>query len=240
MTRALLPALLITLLAACGSEARAPDAEKPFRALVFTKTTGFRHDSIPAGVAAIERLGRRHRFSVDTTANAGRFTPRQLARYDVVVFLSTTGTPLARGSQRRAFEGFIRAGGGYVGVHAASDTRGGWPWYERLVGARFKRHDPGTPPATVRVEDRGTAATRGLPEAWQRVDEWYEFRSNPRGRAHVLATRRTRRRPSDRVVPPLRWRPLGVHRDGSYDGVLRRAALRRPPARSDRDGRRTR
>ena len=154
---------------------------------MFTKTTGFRHDSIPAGVAAIERLGRRHRFSVDTTANAGRFTPRQLARYDVVVFLSTTGTPLARGSQRRAFEGFIRAGGGYVGVHAASDTRGGWPWYERLVGARFKRHDPGTPPATVRVEDRGTAATRGLPEAWQRVDEWYEFRSNPRERAHVLA-----------------------------------------------------
>ncbi len=187
MTRAVFSALLISLLAACGSEARAPDAEPSFRALVFTKTTGFRHDSIPAGVAAIERLGRRHRFSVDTTANAGRFSARQLARYDVVVFLSTTGTPLRRGSQRRALEGFIRAGGGYVGVHAASDTRGGWPWYERLVGARFKRHDPGTPPATVRVEDRGTAATRGLPEAWRRTDEWYRFRSNPRGRVHVLA-----------------------------------------------------
>jgi type 1 glutamine amidotransferase len=174
--------------ASCGGDgAAAEGAPKPFRALVFTKTTGFRHDSIPDGVAAIRRLGRSHAFSVDTTADPARFTPGRLARYDVVVFLSTTGTPIKRGAQRRALEGYIRAGGGFVGVHAASDTRGDWPWYERLVGARFDHHAPGVSAQVVHVPDRKSAATRGLPVAWTHTDEWYEFRSDPRGKVHVLA-----------------------------------------------------
>jgi type 1 glutamine amidotransferase len=157
------------------------------RVLVFTKTTGFRHDSIPAGVAAIRRLGRAHDFSVDTTADAARFSSDTLAGYAAVVFLSTTGTPIKRRTQRRALEGYIRAGGGFVGVHAASDTRGGWPWYEGLVGTRFKRHDPGTSARIVQVPDRRSAATRGLPATWRHTDEWYEFRSDPDGRVHLLA-----------------------------------------------------
>ncbi|HET6547611.1 MAG TPA: ThuA domain-containing protein [Solirubrobacter sp.] len=179
---------LLVLLTACGSSARVPEKPERFRVLVFTKTTGYRHASIPDGVKAIQRLGSRHRFSVDTTADAAAFTSRRLARYDAVVFLSTTGTPIARRAQQRAFQRYIRKGGGYVGIHAASDTRGRWPWYERLAGARFERHDPGISRRTVTVEDRGTAATRRLPAAWTRSDEWYEFRSNPRGRAHVLAS----------------------------------------------------
>ena len=114
-------------------------------------------------------------------------------------------------------------GGGYVGVHAASDTRGDWPWYERLVGARFKRHDPGivradacrsptaAPPPRAASRTRGRAPTSGTSSA------------PTRRRVHVLAA--PRRDASARVVPPLRWRPLGVHRDGSYEGVLRRASL---------------
>ena len=176
--------------AACGDAAepeRTAQARERFQVLVFTKTTGFRHDSIEDGARAIERLGRRHGFTVDTTADAGAFTPRRLERYEAVVFLSTTGTPLAGRAQQRALERYIRGGGGFVGVHAASDTRGRWPWYEGLVGARFKRHDPGVTARTVRIEDTGTAATRGLPAAWRRSDEWYQFRTNPRGRVHVLA-----------------------------------------------------
>src|SRR4051812_12234002 len=175
-------ALALTALCSCAGAA----APKGYRVLVFTKTTGFRHTSIDEGARAIEALSRAHRFSVDTTGDAGRFTRSNLARYDVVVFLSTTGTPVARRSQQRAFERYIEHGGGFVGVHAASDTRGRWPWYDRLVGARFKRHDPGTPTRTVTVEDRSSAATRGLPAAWTRTDEWYEFRSRPR--AHVLVS----------------------------------------------------
>ena len=85
---------LIVLLAGCGSSTDGAAAQRTperFRALVFTKTTGFRHDSIPQGVAAIRRLGRSHAFDVDTTSDAGRFTDRNLGRYDVVIFLQTTG-----------------------------------------------------------------------------------------------------------------------------------------------------
>ena len=179
-------ALLLT--SACGGSTDAAPAQKRFKALVFTKTTGFRHTSIDEGAGAIRSLGRDHRFSVDTTADPARFTRANLARYDVVVFMSTTGTPIAKRSQQQAFEGYIKRGGGFVGVHAAADTRGRWPWYERLVGARFKRHEAGTPAKTVTVEDRTSAATRHLPLNWTRTDEWYEFRTDPRPRAHVLVS----------------------------------------------------
>ena len=92
-----------------------------FSALVFSKTAAFRHDSIPAGVAAIRQLGARHHFAVDATEDAGAFTDANLARYDVVVWLSTTGDVLTD-AQQAAFERYIRAGGGYAGIHAASDT----------------------------------------------------------------------------------------------------------------------
>jgi type 1 glutamine amidotransferase len=177
--------LVLTVLSACGAQPSTDGAPRPFRALVFTKTTGYRHDSIPSGVAAIKRLGARHGFRVDTTSDASRFSHSRLRRYDVVIFLSTTGTPIKRMSERRAFQAYIRDGGGFLGIHAASDTRGDWPWYERLVGARFKRHDRGVSERAVRITDDGTAATRTLPDPWQRTDEWYEFRSAPP--AHVLA-----------------------------------------------------
>jgi type 1 glutamine amidotransferase len=163
-------------------------ASPRFRILVFTRTTAYRHASIPAGVAAIRRLGHVRRFAVDQTADEGRFTDAGLARYAAVVFLSTTGEPLSRAVHRRALRHYIERGGGFVGVHAASDSFYDWPWYVGLVGASFRRHASGTPEASVVVEDRRTAATARLPQVWRRADEWYAFRSDPRGRVHVLAT----------------------------------------------------
>ncbi|HEY6889171.1 MAG TPA: ThuA domain-containing protein [Solirubrobacter sp.] len=201
ITRPLLLLVVLSICTACGGEPAAQAGPKPFRVLVFTKTTGYRHDSIPSGVAAIKRLAARHSFSVDTTADAAKFTTRSLERYDAVVFLSTTGTPIKSDKQRSAFVSYIRRGGGYLGIHAASDTRGDWPWYEGLVGARFKRHDRGLSSRRVQIVDPATAATRALPNPWVRTDEWYEFRSAPA--AHVLAALDQTR--------PLAW----CHR---YDG----------------------
>lgn len=149
--------------------------------LIFTRTTGYRHDSIPAGVAALSRMG----LAVDVT---DRFPTRRLSRYEAVVFLSTTGDPLPGASQRRALRRYIAHGGGFLGVHAAADAGSTWPWYRRLVGATFKHHAPGTPSAVVTVTDPASPATRGLPRAWRRTDEWYEFRDDPSRRVHVLAT----------------------------------------------------
>ncbi|MEU3979088.1 ThuA domain-containing protein [Streptomyces sp. NPDC026672] len=156
------------------------------RVLVFSKTAGFRHDSIPEGIAAIRELGGTNGFRVDTTEDATAFTGRNLRRYDAVVFLSTTGDVLDAG-QQKAFEGYIRHGGGYVGVHAAADTEYDWAFYGGLAGAWFQNH-PAIQPATVNVEDRGHPATSGLARTWERTDEWYNYRSNPRERAHVLAS----------------------------------------------------
>src|SRR5215218_1057941 len=106
-------ALAVTVLCSCAQAA----PRKPSRVLVFTKTTGFRHASIPDGVKAIRRIGRRDGFSVDATADAGVFNARRLGRYDAVIFLSATGTPLARAGERRALENYIRGGGGFLGIH---------------------------------------------------------------------------------------------------------------------------
>jgi type 1 glutamine amidotransferase len=194
-----------------GSQA----ARARFRVLVFSKTTGFRHDSIPVGMATIRRLGREHRFAVEQTEDERAFTNHNLARYDALVFLSTTGEPIARQDHRRAFQRYIRRGGGFLGIHAASDSFARWPWYVGLVGASFRRHAPGTSAARVVVEDAGTPATRSAPKVWRRVDEWYAFRSNPRGHVHVLATLDERTYDADGATMgadhPIAW----CHR---YDG----------------------
>jgi type 1 glutamine amidotransferase len=184
--RAMLRALTVALLASAALlTAPAGAAEARFRVLVFSATEGYRHASIPAGIAAVRALGARHGFSVDATEDPASFTTRRLRRYAAVVFLSTTGDVLDR-HQQTAFRRYIRRGGGFAGVHAAADTEYGWGWYGRLLGARF-RHHPDVQPATIRVIDRRHPSTRSLPRRWQRTDEWYDFRAQPRRGTRVLA-----------------------------------------------------
>ncbi|MFE9763903.1 ThuA domain-containing protein [Streptomyces sp. NPDC005808] len=182
MTSAAAAAVLI----GCVSGPAASKGADETRVLVFSKTAGFRHDSIPEGIAAVRELGATGGFTVDATEDAGAFTSRNLARYAAVVFLSTTGDVLDA-AQQSAFERYIKRGGGYVGVHAAADTEYDWAFYGGLAGAYFQSH-PAIQPATVDVEDRAHPATSGLARAWNRTDEWYNYRSNPREHAHVLAS----------------------------------------------------
>ncbi len=156
------------------------------KVLLFTKTTGFRHTSIDEGVAAVCEVAGAEGIAADHTEDSTLFTDDTLAQYDAVVFLSTTGDPLAP-DQQAAFERYIQAGGGFAGIHAASDTEYDWPWYGGLVGAYFESH-PANQNATVKVSDPNHPSTAGLPQRWQRFDEWYNFQSNPRGDVHVLAT----------------------------------------------------
>jgi cytochrome c len=147
------------------------------RILVFSKTAGFRHGSIPAGIAAIRKLGAENGFAVDTTENAAYFHEDSLKRYSAVVFLNATGDVL-NAYQQADFERYIQAGGGYMGIHAAADCEYGWPWYGKLVGGYFKSH-PKIQPAKLQVVDRSHASTKHLPEVWERSDEWYNFRKAP-------------------------------------------------------------
>jgi cytochrome c len=183
-------AILFLLAAPLGvlldRSAAAQGADTRFTVLVFSKTTAFRHDSIPQGIAAIEELGAEHGFAVESTEDAARFSEANLARYKAVVFLNTTGEILDA-DQKAAFERYIHSGGGFVGIHSASDTEYRWPWYGRLVGTWFASH-PQIQRATIHLEDPTHPSTKGLPALWERTDEWYNFRSNPRGAVKVLAT----------------------------------------------------
>jgi type 1 glutamine amidotransferase len=153
--------------------------------LVFSKTAAFRHGSIEAGVQAIQDLGLANGVTVDATEDAADFTEENLDQYDAVVWLSTTGDVLDA-DQQAAFEAYVNGGGGYVGIHAASDTEYDWPWYADLVGAYFEGHPPGTPVGTVVTEDFAHPSTDHLDTRWTRDDEWYSFQDNPRNDVHVL------------------------------------------------------
>ncbi|MFF9201152.1 ThuA domain-containing protein [Streptomyces sp. NPDC014986] len=148
--------------------------------LVHTRTTDYRHDSIPAGVAALRGLGA---FDVEATEDPAAFEG-PLDRYAAVVFLSTSGEVLTPPGRER-LRSYVEAGGGFAGVHAAACTEYGWPYYGELLGARFDRH-PALQPGRALVEDHDHPATRHLPPVWHVTDEWYDFRAGPRGRARVL------------------------------------------------------
>jgi type 1 glutamine amidotransferase len=198
---ALLLALAPLILIACGRQtaiqaaptraacAGTPASACPARLLVFSKTAEYRHPSIPAAKEAIRRLAAEHGWTADFTEDASAFTNERLARYDAVIFLLTTGDVLDA-DQHGAFERYIRAGGGYVGVHSASDTEYDWAWYDGLVGAHNNRQHKHSSVVrgTIVVTDRTHSSTRMLPERWTRTDEWYNFATNPRPRVHVLMT----------------------------------------------------
>jgi cytochrome c len=197
-SKRLLALLTIALTAWCHLAASASllqpqvEAAQPrFKALVFSKVTNYYHESIPAGVAAIRKLGAEHQFDVVVNDDPAQFTDPKLAAFKVVVFNNTNSTPekgaLLTGDQRAAFQRYIRSGGGYVGIHSASGTERDWDWYGQLVGAFFKVH-PKIQQLTVNVEDPLHPSTRPLPRSWIRTEEPYDFLVNPRGRVHVLAT----------------------------------------------------
>jgi cytochrome c len=175
------------------------------RVLVFSKTSEFRHSSIAAGGDAIEQLGSANDFAVDRTEDAATFTASQLALYDAVVFLSTSGDVLDP-EQQGAFEEYIRNGGGYVGIHSAADTEYDWAWYGGLVGAYFLSH-PEPQNATLLVEDHGHESTAHLGDTWERFDEWYDFRDDPRDRVHVLLSVDPSTLPASQMTAdhPIAW-----------------------------------
>jgi cytochrome c len=148
------------------------------RVLVFSKTKGWKHTSIPHGIALIQKLGIENGFLVDTTRNAAYFTEDSLKNYQAVVFNCTTGNVL-NAKQQAAFERYIQAGGGYLGIHSAADTEYEWPWYNKLMGAHFANHplNPGERKAVIEVTDKNHPATAALPDKWERTDEWYSYRS---------------------------------------------------------------
>lgn len=142
--------------------------------LVFSKTAGFHHSSIPAGIKALQEMGQKNGFTVDTTTNTNYFNEDSLKKYAALIFLSATGDILS-GNEEIAVERYMQSGGGFVGIHAASDAEYDWTWYGQMIGAYFESH-PAQQEANIIVKDNAHPATKGLPATWKRFDEWYNFK----------------------------------------------------------------
>ena len=193
--------LLLALCAVLFGFSKLP-AAKP-RVLVFTKTTGYHHASIPVGAAAIIKLGNENNFSVDTTSDATKISEANLNKYSAVVFLSTTGYML-NNFQQADLERYMQAGGNFVGVHAAADAEYDWAWYGRLVGAYFDSH-PEQQEANLKVVDKNHPATRTLPDLWRRKDEWYNYKNMAKDLKVLITLDETSYKGGTNGTHPISW-----------------------------------
>lgn len=176
-------AFLFIALGIEGAVLASVNPPKQVKILVFFETKGFYHSSIPVAVAALQKLGQSNNMLVDTTSESATFLQPDLQKYGAIVFMSTTGDVFNEAEQD-AFKKYINNGGGFVGIHAATDTEYGWPWYNQLVGGYFKSH-PRQQEAVLNVVDGNHKSTKHLPAQWKRFDEWYNFKDMQRG-LHIL------------------------------------------------------
>lgn len=171
--------LLIAMLADCTSLGEAP---MPDRVLIFSHTTGYRHDSIEVARPALQALVQAEGAEAFLSEDPALFSGEGLRGLKTIILLSTTTDPKnpasewLTGSRREALQAFVRGGGSIVAIHAAADSHYHWPWYGRLIGAYFRSHPPGTPVGRLSVVDRSHASTRSLPASHSRADEWYQFK----------------------------------------------------------------
>jgi type 1 glutamine amidotransferase len=154
--------------------------------LVFSKTAGFRHDSIAAGIAMVQQIAQAHGYNVTYTEDSSLFTAANLAQYSTIVFMNTTGD-VFNASQEAAFRAYMENGGGFVGTHAAADTEHDWEWYTDTLfaGAEFIHHNDGIPHARVVIEQPQNALVQHIGSQWMLGDEWYFWKTNPRNQSSV-------------------------------------------------------
>jgi len=151
-------------------------AKSPDKILVFSLTKGYHHASIADGIQAITQWGTENNFETDTTTDVTKFTNKNLKKYRAIIFLSPTGDGFFNDEQKAALQQYIHNGGGFVGIHAATDCLYDWDWYGKLVGAYFTKH-PKIQQATLHVSSKDNITTKQLPDTWQHTDEWYNFKS---------------------------------------------------------------
>ncbi|KZM33815.1 ThuA domain-containing protein [Oerskovia enterophila] len=157
-----------------------------FKALIFSETAGFVHDSVPEAKAMWDELAAAGGFEVVQATDSTLFTDEGLADFDVIVLAQASGD-VWNPAEEKAFEKYVRGGGGVVAMHNPLDMEPGFPFYRALIGTEFTAHSAAGTPGEMTVVDREHPSTADLPERWERNEEWYGFTKSVRGDKHVLA-----------------------------------------------------
>jgi uncharacterized protein len=239
--------LLSAALTASAGEAvgEAVLGAEPGHILYFTRSAGYRHEVIPVSREIMTEIGTAAGFDIVGSEDTAVFTPEKLRRYDAVMFFTTGELPMDE-AQKAALTGFVRAGGGFLGVHSATDTFYGWPEYGKLIGGYFNEH-PWHQKVRIEVADPVDPLVAFLPPTIQLNDEIYQIRDFDAGGSHVLLrldpTSVDLTRPEVHPQPygwPLAWtrsygagrvfytalgHEEGVWRDPRFQRLLRSAAL---------------
>jgi type 1 glutamine amidotransferase len=151
------------------------------RVLVYTKNqTGtneagkklYVHDNLAASVAAIKKLGTENDFLVDASDDPKIFGSDNLKKYKALIFSNTNNEIFDNEEQKAAFREYIRAGGGFVGIHSASGSMRAWPWFWEMLGGKFSRHAK-MQTFTVSVNGPTDISTAYFPKTFQWTDEFY-------------------------------------------------------------------
>ncbi|MDO6801316.1 ThuA domain-containing protein [Wenyingzhuangia sp. 1_MG-2023] len=181
----IVPIVLTFILAACATQKEVNQKQINKKVLVFSKTAGFRHKSIPTGISTLKEMAERKQWQIDFTEDASLFNDVNLQQYQTIVFLNTTGDVLNR-TEEKAFENYIRNGGGYMGIHAATDTEYDWPFYAEMIGAQFASHPKQQTVTLIKNKDCKHPATDHLPDSFNKFDEWYNFKKPVAKHANIL------------------------------------------------------
>ncbi len=179
---------LFTIALGCQAQNDEPEFKNPLNIVVFTKTVGYRHESISAGLKMLYDQSKNQNWVITATENSEMFNDNFLSAFDVAVFLNPTGDVL-NDEQQKAFETWMNSGKGFVGIHAAADCEYDWDYYDKLLGAHFKTH-PAQQDATLNIENTDHPAMKPFKgmKTYSTYDEWYTFKENPRANVHVLAS----------------------------------------------------
>ncbi|MEY3395104.1 MAG: hypothetical protein RL346_1340 [Verrucomicrobiota bacterium] len=145
---------------AIPTEAYAKPA-KPRKLLVFSRTNGFRHQSIVTGKLALDEMGKKTgAYEAVISDELSNFEKDKIRQFDAICFLSTTQNPFSpfkdellklsteEKEAAKAYElqlkeslmAYVKGGGGFVGIHAATDTFYDWPEYGEMINGYFDGH----------------------------------------------------------------------------------------------------
>ena len=154
--------------------------KEPRTVLLYSRTKGFRHKSIPVGILALTELGKQTgAFCVEATEDPAVFTTENLARFDGIIMLNTTKDAIPRGAAREAFEAYLEGDKGLIGIHAATDCHADWENYREAMGGLFDGHPWGASSlVTLYNEEPDHPICKHIETGDQIKDEIYQYKDD--------------------------------------------------------------